>query len=163
MANREVLEDYVRSWTGERTASEVIAHLEGLDAAVAPLYTIRDVFADAHFQEREVLIEVDGIVMQNVIARFSATPGKVRHAGRRHGADQELVGQGFGPPGTSGDRISSDGIPSDRIPSDRIPSEGIPSDGIPIGPREKPDRAVMVEEAGEIQERASTGPAPAHN
>ena len=138
MANREVLEDYVRSWTGERTASEVIAHLEGLDAAVAPLYTMRDVFADAHFQEREVLIEVDGIVMQNVIARFSATPGKVRHAGRRHGADQELVGPGFGPPGTSGDRISSDGIPSDRIPSDRIPSEGIPSDGIPIGPREAP-------------------------
>ncbi len=138
MANREVLEDYVRSWTGERTASEVIAHLEGLDAAVAPLYTMRDVFADAHFQEREVLIEVDGIVMQNVIARFSATPGKVRHAGRRHGADQELVGPGFGPPGTSGDRISSDGIPRDRIPSDRIPSEGIPSDGIPIGPREGP-------------------------
>ena len=101
MANQEVLEDYVRNWTGERTAAEVIAHLEGLDAAVAPLYTMRDVFADAHFQEREVMIEVDGIVMQNVIARFSATPGKVRHAGRRHGADQALVGQDVGPPGIS--------------------------------------------------------------
>jgi crotonobetainyl-CoA:carnitine CoA-transferase CaiB-like acyl-CoA transferase len=101
MANQEVLEDYVRSWVGERTSREVIAHLEGLDAAVAPLYTMRDVFADAHFRARQVMVEVDGIVMQNVIARFSATPGRVRHAGRRHGADQELVGQELGPLNTS--------------------------------------------------------------
>jgi crotonobetainyl-CoA:carnitine CoA-transferase CaiB-like acyl-CoA transferase len=97
MTNQEVLEDYVRNWVGERTSKDVIAHLEGLDAAVAPLYTMRDVFADAHFRERQVMVEVDGIVMQNVIARFSATPGKVRHAGRRHGADQELVGQELSP------------------------------------------------------------------
>jgi hypothetical protein len=39
-----------------------------------------------------VMIEVDGIVMQNVVARLSRTPGRVRHAGRRQGADQDLVG-----------------------------------------------------------------------
>ena len=92
MENSEVLEDYVRSWIGERTSHEIIEHLEGLDAAVALVYTMRDIFADPHFREREVMIEVDGIVMQNVIARLSRTPGRVRHAGRRQGADQDLVG-----------------------------------------------------------------------
>jgi crotonobetainyl-CoA:carnitine CoA-transferase CaiB-like acyl-CoA transferase len=51
-----------------------------------------EVFKDPHFKDREVMIEVDGIVMQNVVARLSRTPGRVRHAGRRQGADQDLVG-----------------------------------------------------------------------
>jgi len=92
MENRELLDDYVRTWIGERSSEEVLRHLERLDAAVAPVYTMRDVFADPHFRERQVMIEVDGIVMQNVIARFSRTPGRVRHAGRRQGANQDLVG-----------------------------------------------------------------------
>jgi crotonobetainyl-CoA:carnitine CoA-transferase CaiB-like acyl-CoA transferase len=92
MDNREALEEHVRAWTGARTSSEVLEHLGDLDAAVAPVYTMREVFEDPHFRDREVMIEVDGIVMQNVIARFSKTPGRVRHAGRRQGADQDLVG-----------------------------------------------------------------------
>lgn len=91
MANRESLEDYVRCWVGERSSSQVIAYLQGLDAAVAPLYTMRDVFADPHFRERQALVEVDGVVMPNVVAGMSLTPGKVRHAGRRQGADQDVL------------------------------------------------------------------------
>ena len=92
MDHAEVLEDHVRGWIGARTSDEVLEHLGGLDAAVALVYTMREVFLDPHFREREVMIEVDGIVMPNVIARFSKTPGRVRHAGRRQGADQYLVG-----------------------------------------------------------------------
>ncbi len=101
MDNREILEDYVRSWTAERTSAEVIAVLDGVDAAVAPVNTMGDVFADPHFRERGSMIEVDGVVMQNVIARFSLTPGRVRYAGRRQGADQDLLldegAEGSGP------------------------------------------------------------------
>jgi crotonobetainyl-CoA:carnitine CoA-transferase CaiB-like acyl-CoA transferase len=92
MANREVLEDYVRAWASQRTSDEVLEHLASLDAAVAPVYTMGEVFKDPHFRDREVMVEVDGIVMQNVVARLSRTPGRVRHAGRRQGADQDLVG-----------------------------------------------------------------------
>jgi crotonobetainyl-CoA:carnitine CoA-transferase CaiB-like acyl-CoA transferase len=92
MGNREVLEEYVRGWIGARTSTEVLDHLGGLDAAVALVYTMREVFEDPHFRARDALIEVDGIVMPNVIAQFSRTPGRVRHAGRRQGADQDLVG-----------------------------------------------------------------------
>ena len=92
MANRPVLDDYVRSWIGARTSAEVLGHLIGLDVAVAPVYTMGDIFSDAHFRQRQVMIEVDGIVMQNVVARLSRTPGRVRHAGRRQGADQDMLG-----------------------------------------------------------------------
>jgi crotonobetainyl-CoA:carnitine CoA-transferase CaiB-like acyl-CoA transferase len=95
MHNREVLEEYVRQWVAERSSAEVIAELEKVDAAVAPIYTMRDVFADPHFKERQSIIEVDGVAMPNVIARFSATPGKVRHAGRHQGEDQDLLCQGL--------------------------------------------------------------------
>jgi crotonobetainyl-CoA:carnitine CoA-transferase CaiB-like acyl-CoA transferase len=51
-----------------------------------------DIFADPHFREREAIIEVDGIPMQNLIARLSATPGRVRWAGRALDADGHLRG-----------------------------------------------------------------------
>jgi crotonobetainyl-CoA:carnitine CoA-transferase CaiB-like acyl-CoA transferase len=93
MRNREVLEDYVATWISERTADDVLEHLGSLDAAVAPVYTMRDVFEDAHFRDRAVMVEVDGVVMPDVIARFSRSPGRVRYAGRSQGADQHLVGE----------------------------------------------------------------------
>jgi crotonobetainyl-CoA:carnitine CoA-transferase CaiB-like acyl-CoA transferase len=93
MENQELLESLVRAWIGARTSAEVLDHLEGLDAAVALVYTMRDIFADPHFHERGAMIEVDGIVMQNVIARLSRTPGRVHHAGRRQGADQEMLAE----------------------------------------------------------------------
>lgn len=91
MDNQEILEDYVRKWVGERGSSDVLEHLGRLDAAVAPLYTMRDIFEDEHFVDRQAMIEVDGIVMPNVIARLSKTPGRIVHAGRPLGADQDAV------------------------------------------------------------------------
>ena len=46
---------------------------------------------DPHVRARAALVEVDGSVMQNVVARLSATPGQVRWAGRALGADDPLV------------------------------------------------------------------------
>jgi Predicted acyl-CoA transferases/carnitine dehydratase len=50
-----------------------------------------DVFRDAHFKARGTITEVDGVVMQNVVARLSKTPGEIRHAGRAFGADTAAV------------------------------------------------------------------------
>lgn len=91
MDNREALEDHVRSWVAERTSEGVLQHLRGLDVAVSCVYEMRDVFADPHFRERDIMVEVDGITMPNVVARLSKTPGRIRHAGRQQGADQHIV------------------------------------------------------------------------
>jgi crotonobetainyl-CoA:carnitine CoA-transferase CaiB-like acyl-CoA transferase len=57
------------------------------DAAIAPVMTMAEVCDDSHVVAREALVEVDGVPMQNVVARLSATPGRVRWAGRAIGAD----------------------------------------------------------------------------
>ena len=43
------------------------------------------------FGEREAIIDVGGVPMQNVIARLSATPGGVRFPARPLGADTDEV------------------------------------------------------------------------
>lgn len=91
MAHREALEEYVKAWVAERTSEEALRHLADLDAAAAPVCTMSDIFADPHFRAREAMVEVDGVMMPNVIARLSRTPGRIRHAGRPKGADQEAV------------------------------------------------------------------------
>jgi crotonobetainyl-CoA:carnitine CoA-transferase CaiB-like acyl-CoA transferase len=50
-----------------------------------------DVFRDAHFKARGTITEVEGVVMQNVVARLSKTPGAIRHPGRAFGADTAEV------------------------------------------------------------------------
>lgn len=91
MENREELESLVEAWIAERTFEEVELAFGAADAALAPVYTMEDVFQDPHFAYREALIEVDGVTMQNVVARMSRTPGKIRHAGLRQNFNQEML------------------------------------------------------------------------
>ena len=48
-----------------------------------------DVLADPHVQARQSILEVDGVPMQGLIARLSATPGAIRGAGRPRNADPD--------------------------------------------------------------------------
>jgi hypothetical protein len=38
-----------------------------------------------------MITEADGVVMQNVVAGLSKTPGRIRHAGRAFNADTSVV------------------------------------------------------------------------
>lgn len=78
---REELEKLTTSWVGDRNSDEVINSFEAVDAAIARVYTMADVVGDPHLTAREALINVDGTLMQNVVARLSRTPGQVRWAG----------------------------------------------------------------------------------
>ncbi len=91
VTHRTELDEIVRGWIGERTAAEVIEAFEVAEAAIAPVYTVAEVARDPHVVERESLIDVDGITMPGLIARFSRTPGEVRFAGRALGADTDAV------------------------------------------------------------------------
>ena len=90
-ANREELEGDVRAWVAARSSKEVIDEFRRVDAAIAPVLDMGDIFRDAHYRARGIITEVDGVVMQNVIARLSKTPGSIRHPGRPFGADTETV------------------------------------------------------------------------
>src|SRR6478752_2534656 len=89
--HRDELDAVVSAWIGARTSDEVMAAFEAAEAAIAPVYTMREVLADPHVRARNVFVEVDGIVMQGPVARLSRTPAEMRWAGRVLGADTDEV------------------------------------------------------------------------
>jgi crotonobetainyl-CoA:carnitine CoA-transferase CaiB-like acyl-CoA transferase len=90
-ANREALEDIVRTWVAARQSEEVMREFRRVDAAIAPVYDMSDIFRDEHFRARQMITEVGGVAMQSVVARLSKTPGALRHPGRPFNADQDEV------------------------------------------------------------------------
>jgi crotonobetainyl-CoA:carnitine CoA-transferase CaiB-like acyl-CoA transferase len=91
VAHRDEVDDLVAAWVAQRSLEEVLAEAEAAEAAAAPVYGQADVASDPHLLAREALIDVDGVRMQDVIARLSATPGRVRFPARDLGADTTEV------------------------------------------------------------------------
>lgn len=92
----DVLDDAVGGWIARRTREEAMAAFEKAEAAIAPVYDIREVMADPQYRALDTLTTVDDpelgpLRMQNVLFRLSETPGAIRWAGRPHGADTEAV------------------------------------------------------------------------
>jgi crotonobetainyl-CoA:carnitine CoA-transferase CaiB-like acyl-CoA transferase len=90
-AARGRIDAHMAEWIGARTSTEVLDAFEGAQAAAAPVYDMADIASDRHLAARGALVEVDGIVQQGLVARLSATPGRIRHAGRALGADQDVL------------------------------------------------------------------------
>jgi len=89
--NRTELEEIVTGWVAARPYAEVIAEFRRVDAAVAKVMDMADIFADPHFKARQMIVDVGGVQMQNVIANLSVTPGQLRHPGRPFDADTQSV------------------------------------------------------------------------
>jgi crotonobetainyl-CoA:carnitine CoA-transferase CaiB-like acyl-CoA transferase len=89
--NRELVDATLAAWVAERDAADVLAAFEAAHAAAAPVHTMGDILADPHLAARDALPVLDGVPMQGLIARLSATPGRLRWAGRPLGADTEAV------------------------------------------------------------------------
>ncbi|WP_128377723.1 CaiB/BaiF CoA transferase family protein [Streptomyces cavernae] len=92
----DVLDDAVGSWIERHSRSEVLAAFEKAEAAVAPVYDVRDVMADPQYAALDTVTTVDDpelgpLRMQNVLFRLTETPGGIRWPGRPHGADTEAV------------------------------------------------------------------------
>jgi formyl-CoA transferase len=78
---------------------ETLESLNAADVAVAPVMGMADILGDPHVAARRAVLDVEGTPMQGVVARLSATPGRIRWSGRPLGADNEEV---LGGPGLSG-------------------------------------------------------------
>ncbi|MEO9230739.1 MAG: CoA transferase [Devosia sp.] len=105
VVHRDEIDGIVARWVGERTWLEVEAAFDAGGVAFSPVYSIRDVGEDPHFRAREAIVRVDdeeigSMAMHNVVPRFSRTPGEVRCAGPKLGADNEAEYAGIGLPRT---------------------------------------------------------------
>ncbi|MFE3826775.1 CaiB/BaiF CoA transferase family protein [Streptomyces sp. NPDC059092] len=92
----DTLDDAVGSWIARHTRDEALTAFERAEAAIAPVYDIRDVMTDPQYRALDTVTEVQDpelgpLRMQNVLFRLSETPGAIRWAGRPHGADTDTV------------------------------------------------------------------------
>ncbi|MEV5483221.1 MULTISPECIES: CaiB/BaiF CoA transferase family protein [Streptomyces] len=95
-AHADELDAPVADWIARHDRAEVMAAFEKAEAAVAPIYDIREVMTDPQYQALGSITEVPDdelgtVRMQNVLFRLSETPGAIRWAGRPHGADTDEV------------------------------------------------------------------------
>ena len=91
VAARERIDARMAEWIGERRQDDVLTAFEEAEAAAAPVYSMNDMLADPHVRARGSVIDVDGTPMRGLVAQLSATPGRVRWAGRAQGADTSDV------------------------------------------------------------------------
>lgn len=92
----DYLDKLLGDWVANRDRSTVLAEFERAGAAVAPVYSARDLVEDPHIRQTEMLVEVDDedlgpLLMHNVMWRMSKTPGKIRFTGRELGADTKAI------------------------------------------------------------------------
>jgi formyl-CoA transferase len=76
--NSEALDGVIAGWVRRHTRDDALAKFRAGEAAVGPVYDASDIVTDPHFAERDALTRVEGILMQNLIAKLSATPGSIR-------------------------------------------------------------------------------------
>jgi crotonobetainyl-CoA:carnitine CoA-transferase CaiB-like acyl-CoA transferase len=102
IANRDQIEAIMENWFLAHTLGEASGILMRHEVSFSPVYDIADIVADPHFIEREMLIQVHDeelgpVKMQNVVPRFSETPGRVWRTGPGIGQhNDDVYGQELG-------------------------------------------------------------------
>jgi crotonobetainyl-CoA:carnitine CoA-transferase CaiB-like acyl-CoA transferase len=91
IAHREEIDEVIGAWCSARPLDEVLRVFEEAHAAAAPVYDMEGLAADPHLAARGAVVDLDGTPMQGLVARLSATPGRLRWAGRPLGADTDDV------------------------------------------------------------------------
>ncbi len=84
------LDEVIQDWIGRHTTEEVLATFAEHEGAIAPIYSIEDIFRDPQYAARETITTVQHpklgpIRMQNVIPRLTLTPGRIKHPGAELG------------------------------------------------------------------------------
>lgn len=94
--HRETLDGLLQAWIGARGRDEAIELLSASGAAVGPIYDVSELLNDPQVKARgsfethhdPVLGDVQ---VPGVVARFSRTPGRVRHLGPAKGAATDEI------------------------------------------------------------------------
>ncbi len=94
--NEDALDAIITRWTLKQTCAEAEQKLHAAEVPAARIYTVADIFKDPHYAARNMLAQVPDddfgtVTVPNVVPKLSATPGTIRHCGRRIGQDTRRV------------------------------------------------------------------------
>jgi crotonobetainyl-CoA:carnitine CoA-transferase CaiB-like acyl-CoA transferase len=94
--NRALVDEAVGGWFAARTRDEALEFMREAGVTVGPVYTIADAVHDAHFHEREVVVEVEdaelgAVPMHNIVPRLSESAGAWRRPAPRLGEHTDAV------------------------------------------------------------------------
>jgi succinyl-CoA---D-citramalate CoA-transferase len=86
----------VGAWIEQHTRDEVIEHFDKFGVAYSAVFDMEDAFRDLQYRAREAMVRVPDAdlgeaIVQNVVPKFSATPGSVDFLGRKLGEDNEAI------------------------------------------------------------------------
>jgi crotonobetainyl-CoA:carnitine CoA-transferase CaiB-like acyl-CoA transferase len=114
--NAAQLDAIMAEWFEQFCLDDAMAILEQNDVVAGPVYDIRRIFQDPHYEAREDIVEIEDaelgtIRMQGVIPKMSRTPGRVEFAGMRLGEhNDEVYAERLGLSTEEIDRLREEGI-----------------------------------------------------
>lgn len=87
LANGDEVDGIIADWINNHPLDVVMERLEEFEVPIAPVYDIAQIMNDPQYQARETIIQIDDddlgpMRMANIPAKFSKTPGEIRHTGR---------------------------------------------------------------------------------
>jgi formyl-CoA transferase len=80
------LDEIITAWAAQHDAADIDRMLNDAKVVCGPVYTIADIFEDAHFRAREMLIEMEDpelgpLTAPGIVPKLSRTPGQARFTG----------------------------------------------------------------------------------
>jgi crotonobetainyl-CoA:carnitine CoA-transferase CaiB-like acyl-CoA transferase len=98
--NVEELDQIIGKWIQDHPMQEVVDTFLNAGAVIGPVYSVDQIVKDPHFLYRESIVNLDDkdfgtVTMPNVTAKFSRTPGGIRHTGADKGEHNETIYQGM--------------------------------------------------------------------
>ncbi len=114
--NVEELDSIISEWFLSHTMDDAIQIMRENRAVVGPIYDTAEVYEDPQVKHRQSFVTIEhetlgDVRVPNVHARFSRTPGQVRHLGRSLGADNyQVYGEMLGLPPAEVDGLRDKGV-----------------------------------------------------
>ncbi|MCX5554530.1 CaiB/BaiF CoA-transferase family protein [Streptomyces sp. NBC_00038] len=93
---RQRLDDGLRAWVGERSASDCLKAFEDAEVVASRVFSMADIADDPIYAEREDIVTVHDadlgpVRMQAVLPHFRQQPGRIWRTGPALGEDNDLV------------------------------------------------------------------------
>jgi len=96
VANEAQIDKLIADWVATQDLEPVERLLQEADVVASRVYTVEDIFADPHFQARDMLPkvpddELGSLVLPGIVPKLSGSPGRLRHTGGVIGRDTREI------------------------------------------------------------------------